>query len=297
MTNQTRILLLLIAAFLAACGESRTGAEGGPCYGNGTCDGDLVCTFGSCQQPVDLGPDGGPGDGDGDGDGDDDDDVVDGACDDGAVQCQLGDVHACEDGAWVMVEDCGDGLCDDGACVEDAGDCATTCGVGSECDGQDCGDGGSCYFGTCLEVSDCYLDEGWCTNAFSISPGFVGCSSTELGVSNRSAASYCSGPGTTTDIGLLAPEQVWGFLPQQSGMRTVTVIPLTDWDVGLYVTSGHCLPSFQCFKEVDQAGPGEPETISFFAAEGGSYAVFVDGVRDGTVGGGTVSGPYVIAME
>jgi hypothetical protein len=269
--------------------QPEPGVEGGPCYGTGTCNDDLECVAGCCERAG-----GGAGDG---GTADADPGQVDGSCTEGARLCRAGDVQACVGGEWTVAEECGELVCDDAECVTEPGDCSTTCGVGNACDGQDCGDGGSCYFGTCLEASDCFLDEGWCTNAFNITPGFVGCSSTTLGVDSRSTRDYCSDGGDRTDIGELAPEQVWGYLPQEGGMRTVTVIPLSDWDVGLYVTSGHCLPSIQCFAEIDAGAPGEPEVLTFYAGVQNSFAIFVDGVRDGTVGGGSFSGEYVISME
>ena len=56
-----RILVLsTLACQLLACAVKDEGAEGGPCYGNGTCDPGLVCLSNLCVKPADAGQDAGP---------------------------------------------------------------------------------------------------------------------------------------------------------------------------------------------------------------------------------------------
>ncbi|HNT29199.1 MAG TPA: formylglycine-generating enzyme family protein, partial [bacterium] len=56
----TKYLMLLAAmSLLIACGDEGTkgptmGAKGGDCYGNGTCDGDLVCMSNVCVDPTET---------------------------------------------------------------------------------------------------------------------------------------------------------------------------------------------------------------------------------------------------
>ncbi|HNT27902.1 MAG TPA: hypothetical protein PKH10_06970 [bacterium] len=56
----TKYLMILVAAMLiVACGDEGTkgpamGSKGGDCYGNGTCDGDLVCMSNVCVDPTET---------------------------------------------------------------------------------------------------------------------------------------------------------------------------------------------------------------------------------------------------
>ncbi len=296
--RRRRLGLGVFVAGLSAC-SSAPGSEGGSCYPNATCDTGLVCVADTCIEPISVdgqdggsfapGADGGPRVDGGGGGGS--------TCETGERRCLQSTPQLCDGGDWFDEEACEFG-CTDGMCREPSDVCESSCGSGHECDGAVCEGDGVCLLGNCLHGSDCSSLEGWCTNAFTIDVGQAACADTSNGVQNRSTGAYCQPPGGPyTNLGELAPEQVWAHFASAGGQRTVTVIPLGDWDVAIYVTGGTCSPNQQCFGEVDNAGPGQAETMSFNVGPGGAYAIFVDGVRDGTVGGGVVSGPYVIMLE
>ncbi|HSA33009.1 MAG TPA: formylglycine-generating enzyme family protein [bacterium] len=53
------LLVMMAVLFVVACGEDGTkepamGSKGGDCYGNGTCDGDLVCLSNVCVDPTET---------------------------------------------------------------------------------------------------------------------------------------------------------------------------------------------------------------------------------------------------
>ncbi len=149
------------------CKAPAAGSEGGPCYGNGTCDDGLVCVEGVCQAPAE-GSDGGPCRGDG-------------SCDDGLV-CSDGvcgpPAEGAEGGPCYGNGTCDDGLvCSDGVCVQDPGEDETrwapcdptqpdrdVCGPGYVCIGL-ADAGGFDRAGTCLrscgpiDVGTCEVDQ------------------------------------------------------------------------------------------------------------------------------------------
>lgn len=57
MKLRIRLVLVLVVLSLTTCAKKETGAEGGPCYGNGTCDAGLVCLSSLCVRPGDGGHD------------------------------------------------------------------------------------------------------------------------------------------------------------------------------------------------------------------------------------------------
>ena len=60
---QRAVLWVTVIVFqLMGCTEKDVGAEGGPCYGNGTCDPGLVCLSNLCVRPADGGTDSAPPD-------------------------------------------------------------------------------------------------------------------------------------------------------------------------------------------------------------------------------------------
>ncbi|HNT28334.1 MAG TPA: hypothetical protein PKH10_09175, partial [bacterium] len=53
------LMTLVVAMLIVACGDEGTkepamGSKGGDCYGNGTCDGDLVCLSNVCVDPTET---------------------------------------------------------------------------------------------------------------------------------------------------------------------------------------------------------------------------------------------------
>lgn len=195
------LLALLFGSALLACGGDEgaaIGSEGGPCYGNGTCDTGLVCTAaGLCAHDTE-GPCAGV------------------SCSDhGTCAIAGGDpVCACDDGyhaeGLTCIEDGTTGPCDGvtcsghGTCALVSGDPTCACDGGYHAEGLTCiedgsvgpCDGVSCSgHGICAIVDDdpvCACDEGYHAE---------GLSCVEDGSTGPCDGVTCSGHGSCADVG------------------------------------------------------------------------------------------------